>query len=87
MCGNNYSNLTNLRRVNHISSGLHDNTMIDQQKVATRTCPKCGTLVQEDFVFCPGCGTDLLTACPECHRAVEVQWTNCAFCGAALTTS
>ena len=49
-----------------------------------KPCPQCGSPVQEDFVFCPRCGAELLTACPECHRAVETGWTHCAFCGAEL---
>lgn len=51
---------------------------------ATKPCPQCGAPVQEDFVFCPRCGAELLTACPECHRAVETGWTHCAYCGAEL---
>ena len=56
-------------------------------QVATRPCTQCGELVQEDFVFCPRCGTELLTACPDCHRAVDSSWTHCAFCGADLVAS
>jgi len=56
-----------------------------QADVAARPCPHCGGLVQEDFVFCPRCGAELLTACPECHRAVEAAWSHCAYCGAELT--
>nr|MBI2905171.1 zinc ribbon domain-containing protein [Chloroflexota bacterium] len=41
---------------------------------------------QEDFVFCPQCGTELLKACPACHRAVRAEWTHCAYCGADLVT-
>jgi RNA polymerase subunit RPABC4/transcription elongation factor Spt4 len=53
-------------------------------QVKTRPCPNCGTRLREDFVFCPRCGKDLLSACPQCHRAVEVSWSNCAFCGTEL---
>lgn len=53
-------------------------------RVETRPCPNCSTRVQEDFVFCPRCGTDLLNACPGCHRAVEASWSNCAYCGTDL---
>lgn len=51
---------------------------------ATEPCTQCGAPVQEDFVFCPRCGAELLAACPECHRAVETGWTHCAYCGAEL---
>ena len=56
-------------------------------RVETRPCPNCNTRVQEDFVFCPRCGTELLSACPECHRAVETNWSNCAYCGADLVAA
>jgi RNA polymerase subunit RPABC4/transcription elongation factor Spt4 len=52
--------------------------------VHTTACPQCGYPVQADFVFCPGCGAELLTACPACHRAVRSGWTHCAYCGADL---
>ncbi len=53
---------------------------------ALKPCPQCGEQVREDFVFCPKCGAELLTACPECHRAVDAGWTHCAYCGADLVT-
>ncbi len=53
--------------------------------VATTPCPHCQNPAQEDFVFCPQCGAELLKACPACHRAVRAEWTHCAFCGADLT--
>lgn len=54
-------------------------------QVTARPCPQCSAPAREDFVFCPRCGTELLTACPECHRAVETTWPRCAYCGADLT--
>ena len=53
--------------------------------VATTPCPRCQYPAQEDFVFCPRCGAELLTACPACHRAARAEWAHCAFCGADLT--
>jgi len=87
MCGHNHSNLINLGRDNHQNTSHHESMLVDQQQAATRPCPKCSTPAQEDFVFCPSCGTQLLTACPECHRAVETLWTHCAFCGAELAAA
>ncbi len=52
--------------------------------VLTTGCPQCGSPTQDDFVFCPRCGAELLTACPACHRAVHADWTRCAYCGADL---
>ena len=53
-------------------------------QAVTRPCPQCGEPVQEDFVFCPRCGAEILTACPSCHRAVETDWTHCPYCGTDL---
>jgi RNA polymerase subunit RPABC4/transcription elongation factor Spt4 len=55
-----------------------------EPRLATRPCPKCGTAVQEDFVFCPRCGAEILTACPSCHRAVQTDWVRCPYCGVDL---
>ncbi len=56
-------------------------------RVETRPCHNCSTRVQEDFVFCPRCGTELLNACLGCHRAVEASWSNCAYCGTNLVAA
>ncbi len=53
-------------------------------RVSTAPCPGCGAPVQEDFVFCPNCGRQVLTPCEKCHRAVRTDWTHCPFCGADL---
>lgn len=50
----------------------------------TTPCPQCRLPLQEDFVFCPYCGAEVLAACPACHRAVRADWTHCAYCGAEL---
>ncbi len=47
-------------------------------------CPKCRSLVRQDFLVCPSCGHGLAPACPTCHRAVEAGWMNCAYCGTEL---
>ncbi|MDA2914523.1 zinc ribbon domain-containing protein, partial [Acidobacteriia bacterium AH_259_A11_L15] len=50
-----------------------------------RPCPKCGTRLRTEFVFCPACGLEISSKCPSCQRAVEAGWANCAFCGAKIT--
>ncbi len=59
----------------------------DVPAVATFPCPSCGQPVQEDFVVCPYCGTQLKRSCPSCGRAVDATWNVCAYCGADLTAS
>lgn len=73
------------------STHLHPGDQRDVEAPAltppsTRTipCPQCHSPLQEDFVFCPYCGAEVLAACPACHRAVRADWTHCAYCGADL---
>lgn len=87
MCGHNHSHQIDTRRDPRQSASSQTDLGYSQQQAATRPCPKCSTLVQEDFVFCPNCGTELLMACPECHRAIDATWSRCAFCGTDLTPS
>ena len=47
-------------------------------------CPKCGTGVPSGSVYCPGCGTALMSLCPQCGRAVEPGWSHCTQCGSNL---
>jgi len=65
---------------------MSDNTTAQTSSVE-RTCPTCKTTLQDDYVFCPKCGTELLKACPSCHRAVEATWQNCAYCGESLASA
>lgn len=70
---------------NHSHSGpTRSEVRVVEPQVKTRPCPQCGAAVQEDFVFCPSCGAEILTACPSCHRAVQNDWTHCPYCGADL---
>ena len=43
-------------------------------------CPKCDTLVKEQFVVCPKCGTKLRSSCPNCATPVEPDWKVCPKC-------
>lgn len=52
-----------------------------EPRIAPQPCPNCGTALQDDFVFCPRCGAEILTACPSCHRAVQTDWARCPYCG------
>jgi hypothetical protein len=47
-------------------------------------CPKCSIRCRSTYVFCPGCGTELLPSCPSCKRAVEPHWNRCVYCGKEL---
>ena len=68
----------------HPERGASKETVVDASR-EVRTCPTCGKPVQDDFVVCPYCGTQLKRSCPSCGRTVDVNWKVCAYCGADLT--
>lgn len=45
-------------------------------------CPKCGTLADSGFTFCPRCRFELRPTCPACSRAISTGDLYCASCGA-----
>ncbi|MDD4170143.1 MAG: zinc-ribbon domain-containing protein, partial [Desulfotomaculaceae bacterium] len=49
-------------------------------------CPNCQKALQEDFKFCPYCGTEMVKnfACHTCHKQVEPAWVSCPHCGSDL---
>ncbi|NLX91383.1 MAG: zinc ribbon domain-containing protein [Firmicutes bacterium] len=47
-------------------------------------CPSCRKTLQEDFKFCPYCGTQIINNCPSCGKKVEPSWLACPYCGTAL---
>lgn len=49
-----------------------------------RICPDCRRRVQEDFLVCPACGTELKKRCSECERLLHLNWEVCPYCGAAV---
>ena len=81
MCGSHLSHITHDHDNGHRHAQTPPRAVIP---TLTRPCPQCGQPLQEDFVFCPNCGAEALTACPSCHRAVQADWTHCAYCGADL---
>jgi RNA polymerase subunit RPABC4/transcription elongation factor Spt4 len=85
MCGHNPLNHIPVYSYPYLTqTGLAAGAEYTPPQVATRPCPQCGALNQEDFVFCPRCGTEILTACPSCHRAAQTDWTHCPYCGTDL---
>lgn len=58
-----------------------------------KTCPKCGSPVQVNSLFCPNCGSDMRTPevqtvkCPNCGNAVSATSKYCPNCGKLITSS
>jgi RNA polymerase subunit RPABC4/transcription elongation factor Spt4 len=44
-------------------------------------CPGCQSLVEEDWVYCPNCRTELRDNCVACDRLIELEWEICPYCG------
>lgn len=82
MCGHDpLHHITNYYRPELVQPDMRH---VQVQTATTRPCPSCSAPVQEDFVFCPRCGAEILSACPSCHRAVQTDWARCAYCGSDL---
>jgi RNA polymerase subunit RPABC4/transcription elongation factor Spt4 len=47
-----------------------------------RSCRRCARPVQEDFLLCPHCRTNLREPCSGCGRALDLDWVACPYCGA-----
>lgn len=43
-------------------------------------CPTCGTHIDEDFIVCPMCDTQVRNVCPTCHRPLNADWKVCPYC-------
>ena len=50
-------------------------------------CSTCHRPVQQDYVACPHCFTELRHTCHSCNRLVDVSWAICAYCTAELVTT
>ena len=44
-------------------------------------CPGCQQYVEDDWVFCPNCRTELRDNCIACDRLIDLRWEICPFCG------
>lgn len=43
-------------------------------------CPNCGGQIDEDFIVCPICDTQVRNVCPSCHRPLNANWKVCPYC-------
>lgn len=44
-------------------------------------CMNCQHYVEDDFMLCPHCQTQLREACTHCARLVDLRWNLCPYCG------
>ena len=48
---------------------------------AIKTCPSCRRRVNDEWIICPTCRTQLNRVCANCGRLVGLDWALCAWCG------
>src|SRR4029079_1969700 len=48
---------------------------------AIKTCPSCRRSVNDEWIICPTCRTQLNRVCANCGRLVGLDWALCAWCG------
>ncbi len=51
---------------------------------ADKLCPSCRNVIDDEFLKCPFCQSDLRTLCPGCHIEVQDNWSACPKCGTNL---
>ncbi len=52
-----------------------------QELEEQKACPTCKRRVQDDFLICPSCRTQLKEPCRQCGRPLSYAWVACPFCG------
>lgn len=45
-------------------------------------CPSCQRTLNDDFLVCPHCRTQVKAPCSSCARALELSWVICPYCAA-----
>ncbi len=46
-------------------------------------CPSCQRGVEDEFIICPYCMTELRRRCPNCEQTVDLTWALCPYCGSS----
>ena len=59
---------------------LEEETLL-QEIEERQSCPSCRQRVQQDFMVCPYCHTELKQRCPRCERLLLPRWEICPYCG------
>jgi RNA polymerase subunit RPABC4/transcription elongation factor Spt4 len=58
-----------------------------EEEAERPACGRCGSLVDEEWVACPRCGSDLAVRCSTCGRPLELDWSICAWCAADIPSA
>jgi DNA-directed RNA polymerase subunit RPC12/RpoP len=55
-----------------------------EEEATHSECAMCGALVDDEWVACPACGSELAVRCVSCGRPLELDWRICAWCAAEV---
>ena len=55
-----------------------------EEEATHSECAACGAIVDDEWVACPSCGTELAVRCASCGRPLELDWRICAWCAAEV---
>jgi len=53
---------------------------------AEKLCPNCRNIIEDHFLKCPFCQSELRSLCPTCNIEVQENWSSCPKCGTNLRT-
>jgi RNA polymerase subunit RPABC4/transcription elongation factor Spt4 len=59
-------------------------TPVAQAPTSTAACPSCHKPVQNTYVACPYCGSNLSQKCAHCGKPAELDWKVCPYCGESM---
>lgn len=46
-----------------------------------KACPTCKRRIQDEFLICPSCRTQLKEPCRQCSKPLSYAWVACPYCG------
>ncbi|MCY4639177.1 MAG: zinc ribbon domain-containing protein [Chloroflexi bacterium] len=64
------------------SRQLEQEAMLSELHAAS-ACPRCRRPVDDDFMVCAHCRTQLRVPCEACGRLLSYQWRHCPYCATA----
>ncbi len=62
------------------TDALEEEALLQDIEIRT-ACPECKHRTEEDFIFCPNCGTRLKRLCSNCRKPMSLRWNTCPYCG------
>lgn len=67
------------------NDALEEEALLQDIEIRT-ACPECKHRTEEDFIFCPNCGTRLKRLCSNCRKPMSLRWNTCPYCGEGVDT-